>query len=201
MQGLFASHGPKLAPWYWRDLRPHYYNRIAIDCPWDFENYSEKGEAKGPRAQYETMSLDEIRRLPVWELADVNCLLLHWVPAPLILEATRVPNDWGFTVRSFFHWRKVFPSGRPAMGCGYRVRSMGELCIVATKGEPKHKPFPGDFAGVRRSHSQKPEEFYQLIDRCCLRLKRRADVFGRQSRPGWDVFGNEATKFGTELAA
>ena len=48
--------------------------------------------------------------------------------------------------------------------------------------------------GVAREHSRKPEEFYDLCDRV-MPHARRADVFGRQSRPGWHVSGNERTKF------
>ena len=167
---LFAP----LPPWPWEDLRPHYYNLLCIDPPWDVELYSEAGETKSARAQYDTMPLEEIQALPVRELADVISLLLCWVIAPRLPDCIETIRTWGFTYRSFLHWRKVFRSGKPAWGTGYRVRSLGELIIVATIGAPKHKPFPGDFAGIRREHSRKPEEFYSLVDKCCPRLRRRA---------------------------
>lgn len=184
-----------LPPWPFGDLKPHYYDLIVADFPWDFETYSELGEKKGPRAQYETMSLEEILAFPVGELADVNCLLLSWITAPRLDEGIVALKHWGFTYLSFIHWRKVFPSGKPAMGTGYRVRSMGELILIGTIGDPRHQPFRGDFPGIRRQHSRKPEEFYEEIDRRCHGLRRRADLFGRQTRAGWDVFGNERTKF------
>jgi N6-adenosine-specific RNA methylase IME4 len=55
------------------------------------------------------------------------------------------------------------------------------------------------FDGIAREHSRKPEEFYDICDRV-MPHARRADVFARQHRPGWDSFGNELTKFQGEAA-
>jgi Transcriptional activator, adenine-specific DNA methyltransferase len=51
------------------------------------------------------------------------------------------------------------------------------------------------FTGVRREHSRKPESFYELIDAKCPRLAARADIYVRQTRPGWMSYGDEMTKF------
>ena len=185
--------------WAFGDLRPLSYDLIVIDPMWDFENYSEKGEAKGPRAQYDCMPPEEIaKQFPVGQLAGGSCLLLCWATVPLIDRQIECIQKWGFVYRSFFAWHKVFASGKTAMGTGYRVRSMIEPVLVATIGEPKHKAFPGLFTGIRRCHSRKPETFYQLVDEKCPRLFRRADIFARTRRPGWEAFGNELDKFTEE---
>jgi hypothetical protein len=41
----------------------------VADPPWDFENYSEAGSAKGADPHYEVMPLDAIIALPVGQLA------------------------------------------------------------------------------------------------------------------------------------
>ena len=41
-----------------------------------------------------------------------------------------------------------------------------------------------------RAHSEKPHEFYALIERL-FGLQRRVDVFARRRRPGWDALGDE----------
>ncbi|KAA2237701.1 MT-A70 family methyltransferase [Salinarimonas soli] len=189
---LFAP----LPPWPFGALRPHAYNLIAADAPWKYEAYSERGEAKGAGAQYECLEAEEIAaRFPVQDLAEPTCLLLCWATWPLIDRQLACVRAWGFEFKSIFVWQKVFPSGKPAIGTGYRVRSMCEPVIVATRGDPRHRAFPGFFAGIRREHSRKPEAFYELVSRCCPGLRRRADLFARQSREGWDTWGNEATKF------
>lgn len=184
-----------LPSWPFGSLRPHAFNLVLADAPWHIDLYSENGVEKSAQAHYETMDLAEIQALPVCELSDIDCLLLHWVIAPMLPEGIETMKGWGFTYRSFIHWRKVFPSGKPAMGTGYRVRTMGELCLIGTKGNPHHKPFPGCFDGIRREHSRKPESLFDLIDKCCPRLTRRAELFSRQSRDGWETWGRESTKF------
>ena len=178
---LFAP----LGNWPFGALRPHYYNLIVTDPPWLYQTYSERGIEKGASAQYRCYEVEEIRdRWPMGELADVHCLFLCWGTAPLLDRQIDCVKRWGFVFKTLLYWHKVFPSGKTAMGTGYRVRSMAE----------PHKALPGLFQGVRRRHSQKPEEFYQLVDRRCAGLRRRADVFARQVRWGWDAFGDELGK-------
>ena len=72
---------------------------------------------------------------------------------------------------------------------------MEELVLIGTRGKPaKARAFPSCFDGLAREHSRKPDEFYALCERFAPDA-RRCDIFGRQSRPGWDVLGNEKRKF------
>jgi N6-adenosine-specific RNA methylase IME4 len=187
--------------WPFGDLLPFCAELIVIDPAWDFATYSEKGETKGPRAQYATMSMDEIRALPVGNLARSNCLLLLWGTTPLIKQQIECLEGWGFVYKTCLAWNKVHPSGKPAIGTGYRARSMWEPVFVGTIGNPKHTAFPGKFDGVRREHSRKPESFYQLVDKHCPKLTARADLYVRTQRPGWMSYGDEATKFNDEAVA
>lgn len=187
--------------WPFGDLRPLSYDLIVIDPPWAYETYSERGQTKGAATQYPTLPDEEIaERFPVGYLAAPDCLLLCWGTQALLDRQIACVKRWGFKYTSLIVWEKVFESGKSAIGTGYRVRSMAEPIILAVMGEPKHKAFPGLFKGVRREHSRKPEQFYEIVEQKAPRLFRRADVFGRQSRPGWDVFGDEASKFDQEAA-
>lgn len=56
--------------WPFAELRPLSFGAIIADPPWKFELYSEKGIGKVPQAQYACMELDEIRALPVQQLAS-----------------------------------------------------------------------------------------------------------------------------------
>jgi N6-adenosine-specific RNA methylase IME4 len=75
---------------------------------------------------------------------------------------------------------------------------MVEPVFLATLGNPKHTPLPGLFTGVRRHHSQKPREFYALLDQRCPSLTSRVDLYARCRRPGWDSFGDELDKYPLE---
>lgn len=181
--------------WQFGDLRMFGYDVIVADPPWNFELYSEAGESKSAKAHYATMTLDEIAALRVGDLARGDCLLLLWHCAwtpPGAMQG--ILNCWGFTYKTTIIWRKTTRNGKVRMGPGYRARTMHEPIILATVGNPRHKAFPSIIDGVAREHSRKPEEFYQLVEASAAGA-RRADLFSRQRRPGWDAFGFEADKF------
>lgn len=187
-----------LKPWPddWAHLTPHHYNLIDADPPWQFEHYSEAGWDKSAEGQYETLPTKEIiKRFPVGELADPNCLLLLWTRAPMLKDGFRVMEAWGFQHVSYLHWRKVSRNGKQLRGTGHRVWSMGELVLVGIKGNPKHKPLEGNIDDVRRRHSEKPEKHYANLERFCPRLTRRLILFSRRSRAGWETTGNQRTIF------
>lgn len=184
-----------MTDWPFGSLRMFGYDVIVIDPPWRFDLRSEAGAAKSAAAHYDTMSLSDIRALPVGRLARADCLLLLWCcewMAPG--DRQSVLDSWGFTYKSTLVWRKVTANGKPRLGTGYRVRTMHEPVVVATTGAPVHKPLHSVIDGIARQHSRKPEEFYAAVEQAAP-AAYRADLFARQSRPGWDTWGREATKF------
>lgn len=193
--GLFEP----LKPWPFPTLPPAYFDLIVADPPWKFKNYGlvDGGGNKGAAAHYDCLPPEVIRdTFPIGDLAAKNSMLLCWATIPLLPRQIAVVQAWGFEYKSAMVWRKVSKNGKQMWGTGYRVRAMVEVVIIATKGEPKqHKPFPGLFDGLLRRHSEKPESFYELVDKCVPNLTRRADVFVRRTRPGYLPFGDEATKF------
>ena len=99
-------------------------------------------------------------------------------------------NAWGFAYVSAIVWRKVTKNGRPAMGPGYRVRTMHETIYLGVIGNPKHRPLKSIFDGVRRQHSRKPDEQYEKIERLYPQGPY-LEMFARRTRPGWHVWGNQ----------
>lgn len=47
---------------------------------------------------------------------------------------------------------------------------------------------------LARQHSRKPDEAYAFLEALTPKA-RRADLFARQRRPGWDAWGDELDKF------
>jgi len=185
--------------WPFGSLRPISYDLIVADPPWDFINYSDKGTRKGADPHYRVMSLADIQALPVSQLARGDCLLLLWATGAMLPKCIETAEAWGFTYKTELIWRKLWPSGKPRMGTGYRARSFHEPVILATMGSPKHKPFPSLFDGTSRQHSRKPDEFFAIIDRCCEGLANRAELFSREDRAGWDAFGDQSGRFNTSV--
>lgn len=170
---------------------------IVADPPWDFQNYSAAGTAKGADPHYTVMPLGDIKILPVGQLARGDCLLLLWTTgwAMATGQAHEVAKAWGFKPVSEVCWRKLTVNGKPRMGTGYRVRTLHEPILVCTLGNPVHKPLPSLFDGVAREHSRKPEEFYEIVRNCTPIAMCRADLFSRETRLGFAGWGNERTKF------
>ncbi|MQX44353.1 hypothetical protein CN172_15255 [Sinorhizobium meliloti] len=174
---------------------------MVIDIQWPFDLYSDAGAKKSASAHYDVMSAEQIRALPVGQLASMNCLIYSWATAPQLPFAVECLKAWGFQYTSFMAWRKTTAAGKVRMGSGYRVRTTGEIVLVGTLGNPKQSHVPSTiFDGIAREHSRKPEAFYDLCDRV-MPHARRADVFAREQRSGWRAFGDEVSKFDPEVAA
>lgn len=75
------------------------------------------------------MSIDDIRNLPVRELADKNCILFMWVTFPTLREAFSVIDAWGFTYKTVaFAWVKQNKKTSSLFwGMGYWTRANVEL--------------------------------------------------------------------------
>ena len=174
--------------WFFEPLLPLHYSLIVIDPPWPMEMYSDKGYGKSADAQYQTMTAEQIKALPVGSLASMDCLLYCWSSSPQLPLTLAAVEAWGFTYKSLMVWRKTTRKGKVRVGTGYRVRTTGEVGLVATLGNPRQTYVPHTvFDGVAREHSRKPDEFYALCDRV-MPQARRCDVFARQQRPNWDAF-------------
>jgi N6-adenosine-specific RNA methylase IME4 len=81
------------------------------------------------------------------------------------------------------------------MKLGYWTRANSEVCLLATRGNPKRID-----AGVRqgiiepaRQHSRKPDCVHQRIER--LVAGPYLELFARQRRPGWTSWGNQLDRF------
>lgn len=174
---------------------PLSYDLIMADPPWQYKNYSRKGEHKGAAAQYDCMSLDEIKTLPVQQLASPDSVIVLWATNPLLDRAMAVMDAWGFEFKTAGHWVKKTTHGKLAFGTGYLLRAAGEPFLIGTLGSPKvTKSCRSVIEGKIREHSRKPEEAYAWAEQL-MPHARRADLFSRQTRRGWSAWGNETIKY------
>lgn len=192
-----------MSTWPFGHLRPLSYDLIMCDPPWRFETWSDKGrEQKSPEVHYDTLSIPEIKAMfPVGHLAGRDCLLWLWATHPMIDQQIELVRFWGFKFVTTGVWVKRTKTGKLAFGTGYRLRCASEPFIIATNGNPDTAPVVRSvIEGPLREHSRKPDEAYREAERLLPGPVRRADIFSRQSRAGWDNWGNESTKF-DEVAA
>jgi N6-adenosine-specific RNA methylase IME4 len=176
------------------------FSCLYADPAWSFVTRSPRGGGRSPERHYGCLSLDEIKALPVADLAQDDCTLLMWAIDPLLPEALAVIEAWGFTFKTVgFYWVKTNADGSPFTGMGFWTRANPEQCLLATRGRPRRqaRDVPRLIVSQRREHSRKPEETYGRIER--LVGGPYVELFARQRRPGWASWGDQADRF--EVAA
>jgi N6-adenosine-specific RNA methylase IME4 len=176
------------------------YSIIYADPPWQYRDKANSGK-RGACHKYLVMTMDDLCRLPIANIAADDCLLAMWWVPPMPAEALRVVDAWGFKLKTMcgFAWIKETRNqqtdlfGRYHFGMGHWTRGNTEHCLLATKGKPKRVNASVSqlvIAPLRR-HSQKPDEVaMRLVD--LMGDVPRVELFARGERPGWDVWGNEA---------
>jgi N6-adenosine-specific RNA methylase IME4 len=166
------------------------YQIIVIDPPWPIKKLTRKARPKQTTMDYTTMSLEQIRQLPINTLADEKCLCFLWTTQKYLFDSKSILERWGFHHLLTMVWEKTY--GRSAGMPLYGFRWNAEFILVGYKSKPKlwpkRKLIPAVFAAENIKHSQKPDKFYQLIEPLG---NPRIDLFARQKRQGWDVWGNE----------
>jgi N6-adenosine-specific RNA methylase IME4 len=173
------------------------FRTILADPPWQFVNRTGKMAPEHKRlSRYSTMSLDEIKDLPVKRIADDTSHLYLWVPNALLPEGLVVLAAWGFAYKSNVIWHKIRKDGGPdGRGVGFYFRNVTEMLLFGVRGKNNRTLAPGrstvNFLATRkREHSRKPDEQYALIEKCSP--GPRAELFGRGLRSGWATWGNQA---------
>ena len=157
------------------------YRTIMADPPWDI---LQRGHL-GADQHYPLMTLDQIKALPVADLAEDDAYLWLWVTNGAWRAGYDVMEAWGFTYRSPLTWVK------PRLQLGQYLRNMTEHVLFGTRGKAKvnFRAQPTWFMAPLQAHSHKPEEQFAIIER--VSGGPYLELFARRRQPGWDVWGNE----------
>lgn len=172
------------------------YRTVVADPPWQptlgATWNSRMNDKAGPQRFYNT--------LPVPGIIDLRPTLAE--QAHLYLWCLTQHVDWAYDVARAWEaepiilltWRK------PGLGAG-RFRCNTEHVLVARKGPRAGNPFGQGgrhaqategtlFEWPRGRHSEKPREFYDLVER--LSPAPRLEMYARAPRAGWAVWGDQS---------
>ena len=183
------------------------YQIILADPPWRFTGLGSKGIRSAKmrtdkpnlhsnipiEKKYPTMSIEELKSLPVQKLTDENCVLFIWTTDSHLPYAIDIMRSWGFTYATVsFVWNKKERSGKQVCYYGYWTMKGTELCLLGRKGKvkPKGHNIRQLVEAIRREHSVKPDEVRDRIVKLMGDIPR-IELFARQKTEGWDVWGNE----------
>ena len=173
------------------------FRTILADPPWQFQNRTGKIAPEHKRLnRYGTLTLDDIKALPVATAADETAHLYMWVPNALLPDGLEVMKAWGFNYKSNIVWHKLRKDGgSDGRGVGFYFRNVTELLLFGVRGKNARTLQPGrtqvNYIGTRkREHSRKPDEQYDVIQSCSP--GPYLELFARGERPGWAIWGDQA---------
>lgn len=192
------------------------YRTIVVDPPWEYAPWPVSSSPTAQNAQfaarrgipfdptlkkplpYPSMTITEIKALPVRGLAAADAHLYLWTTAKYLWDAPAICRAWGFTPGPLLSWCKT-PMG---IGPGGTWASNVEYVLVARRGSLAHKRrwetrwF--NWPRMGRQHSRKPEAFLDMVEETSP--GPYLELFARRNRLGWDTWGNEALEH-VELAS
>jgi N6-adenosine-specific RNA methylase IME4 len=159
---------------------------IAIDPPW---NYGREYDPDSSRVANPYPEMTQAQLLELQPPFADDSVLFLWTTHQFIWEAKELMDKWGFTYKANIVWDKE------RIGMGAWVRMQCEFCLVAIKGKPTwdNTTWRDIIREARREHSRKPDAFYTMVE--SVTVGRRLEYFSREQRKGWEVFGNDTTKF------
>jgi len=166
------------------------YQIIVVDPPWPIKKITRKKRPNQTTMDYPTMPITDIEKLPIAKLAEETCWCFLWTTQKFLFNSKSILEGWGFSHLLTMVWEKTYgrSAGMPLFGFRYNA----EFILVGYKTKPtlwpKRKLIPAVFQAENIRHSQKPDRFYSMIE---VLGSTRIDLFARNKRQGWDVWGNE----------
>jgi N6-adenosine-specific RNA methylase IME4 len=176
------------------------FRTILADPPWQFQNRTGKMAPEHKRlSRYPTMTLDEIKDLPVEFITTETAHLYLWIPNALLADGLQVMEGWGFTYKTNLIWYKIRKDGGPdRRGVGFYFRNVTEMILFGVKGKNARTLQPGRsqeniISSQKREHSRKPDEQYKIIEACSP--GPYIELFARGKRANWYGWGNQSEEY------
>jgi N6-adenosine-specific RNA methylase IME4 len=181
------------------NVQPRNYGTILADPPWQFTNRTGKVAPEHKRLnRYQTLTLQQIKEIPVSVVASPQSHLYLWVPNALLKEGLEVMEGWGFHYKTNIIWHKIRKDGGPdGRGVGFYFRNTTEMILFGVR-RGLRTLAPGRrqvniIKTRKREHSRKPDELYDIIESCSP--GPYLELFARGRRNGWDQWGNEVEDY------
>ena len=171
------------------------YSLLLADPPWDYGMPNDRSASRMlPHNHYPTMSTADICAMDVQSCVTTDAMLYLWCPASLLPEGLRVMESWGFEYVTNWVWHK---SGGKLTCAGGSALAHHELLLVGKRGKgltiASNKARESSvFAAPVTQHSAKPALVHERLERLYPSVVNRMELFARNARSGWDVWGNQS---------
>lgn len=171
------------------------YSLLLADPPWDYGMPNDRSASRMlPHNHYPTMSTADICAMDVQSCVTTDAMLYLWCPASLLPEGLRVMESWGFEYVTNWVWHK---SGGKLTCAGGSALAHHELLLVGKRGKgltiASNKARESSvFAAPVTQHSAKPALVHERLERLYPSVVNRMELFARNARGDWDVWGNQS---------
>lgn len=181
------------------------YEIIYADPAWKYgskELYGDKTK-EGKRENrfrklermYDTMSLDDIKQLPIKNMISKNAACFLWVTDSHLKEGIEVLESWGFKYKTIaFNWIKKTNKGNTYVNFAPWTLKSSEICLLGMRGTMGKLKTDNTVRQLieaeRTKHSKKPMEARKRIEQLFAGVNR-IELFARENHIGWDAWGNE----------
>lgn len=185
------------------------YRVVVADPAWAFKSNSTRNPGRNAMGHYPCMEIDQIAALPIKDHLAKDAALFLWITGPMLVIGAHLPimKAWGFKPSGMgFVWIKLNPKAPGlffvekdlAMGGGFTTRKNAEFALIGKRGRSVRKSASIHEVIIepRREHSRKPNKFYERVEQ--YSDGPRLELFARESRPGWDSWGDQRTMFDKE---
>lgn len=172
---------------------PGGWHTILLDPPWEYRNMG-NGLRGNPAAHYGTLSDEAILHLPIKEILGTDSTIWLWTTNAHLHLAFHCLENYGVQYKTMLTWVK------DNFGVGFWLRGQTEHLLLGARGKPPRSMdldredfgtgATTAFFAKKGAHSEKPRGIYPLIEE--LTIPPRLELFARDSREGWRVWGNQA---------
>jgi len=166
---------------------PKKYHVIYADPPWPVGSIIVDKWESPIEDKYPTMSIENIKTLPIANLAAEQCSLFLWTTHTFLPDALDVMKIWGFKYFCLITWDK----GNGWTQNGFHKKT--ELLLYGYKGKINIEQYgdaiPTLISETKEQHSKKPDKIRKLIE--VKTIGNRLELFARETYEGWDSWGNE----------
>jgi len=163
------------------------YSIIYADPPWEVKAGPDWGSNSNTwDLVCPTMSLEEIKKIPIKGIAEKECVLFLWTINKYVEQSYQVAKAWGFKPSTLLTWCKK-PNGT---GLGGTFSLTTEFLLFAWRGKCGAVNRHGTtwWNEKRGKHSRKPKLFRDIIEDV-FPNRSKIELFAREKHEGWDVLG------------
>jgi len=143
------------------------FDLILADPPWKYSGGLSLSKKYAGQCiwHYDTMSLEELKKVPVPKISSDNSILLLWTTGPKLNIGVKLMEAWGFEyMNSWIDWHKMNARGELSKGgLGTYNTIISEYVLIGSKGSGIRKAIYVPPMLIYNDHVKLDDTYYLLL--------------------------------------